>query len=132
MITFVKAQAAAMLGSVLDFLVTLLLAEGLHRGYILANLAGNITGAIIQFLLCRNWAFEAASGRVSMQMIRFILVWVGNFLLFAGALYVCVHGFKLHYLLAKTLISVLLGLTYQYFLQKHFVFRVPRPLGPAQ
>jgi putative flippase GtrA len=122
MITFLKAQAAAILGSALDFLVTLLLVQGLHRGYILGNLAGNITGAIIQFILCRNWAFDAGGGRVSLQMIKFVFVWCGNILLSAGGLYLCVHFLQIHYLLAKTMISILLGLTYQYFMQKYFVF----------
>ncbi len=55
MMTFLKAQAVFILGSLADYAATLLLVELLHAPYLLGNLTGNILGAITQFILCRSW-----------------------------------------------------------------------------
>jgi|ERR1035438_8056928 putative flippase GtrA len=122
MFTFIKAQAASILGSIADFLVTIFLVEIFHCWYILGNLIGNISGAIAQFILCRNWAFRADRRKTSTQVIRFILVWIGNLLLSASGVYFFTHYLNINYIISKTITSVLLGVSYNYFLQKKFVF----------
>jgi len=123
MINFIKAQAAFILGSVVDFLATLFFVELLHVWYLAGNLAGNISGAILQFILCRYWVFDAAQAKISSQVPRFIMIYAGNFLLSAAGVYALTQGLGLHYLLSKIMISVLLGTTYNYLLQKKFVFK---------
>jgi putative flippase GtrA len=103
--TYIKAQAASIIGSLADFLVSILLHEVFHCWYIVANISGNICGAVIQFILSRNWAFEA-----------------GNILLQTAGVYVLKNYFNLSYILSKTIASVMIGLTYNYFVQKKFVF----------
>jgi putative flippase GtrA len=122
MITFLKAQVSFILGSVVDFGITILLAEGFHCWYILANAAGNISGSITQFFLCRGWAFEPGKGKMIFQVMKFILVWMGNIILSGCGVYLFTHFLGWNYLLSKTFTSVLLGLTYNYILQKKFVF----------
>jgi len=122
MITFIKAQAAAILGSLADFLTTIILVEFFHCWYIVANLVGNICGGTAQFLLSRNWAFKAAEGRMPVQIIKFILVFAGNLLLSAIAVYFFTHYLHINYIISKTISSVLLGISYNYILQKKFVF----------
>ena len=122
MLTFLKAQAASIAGSAADFFITILLTEVFHCWYITGNIAGNITGAIAQFILCRNWAFNAANEKINYQIIKFIAVWVGNILLSAAGVYALTNYLGLHYILSKLIVSAFLGLTYNYFLQKNFVF----------
>ena len=122
MLVFLKAQAASILGSLVDFLITILLVEVFHCWYVSGNLAGNIAGATMQFLLCRNWAFNAAEGKVRTQILKFIIVWIGNFALSAAGIYLLTHGLKINYIISKTIVSVILGVSYNYILQKKFVF----------
>ncbi|HXB44051.1 MAG TPA: GtrA family protein [Puia sp.] len=122
MFTFLKVQAASILGSFADFLITICLVEFFHWWYILGNLMGNISGAIAQFILCRNWAFHADRKKISPQVIKFILVWVGNILLSAAGVYFFTHFLRFNYIVSKTVTSALLGVSYNYFLQKKFVF----------
>lgn len=122
MLTFIKAQAASILGSVADFFVAIVLVEAFHCWYILGNLVGNICGAMAQFILCRNWAFNAGKGKTSSQIIKFILVWAGSLLLSAAGVYFFTHFLQINYIISKTITSVLLGVSYNYFLQKKFVF----------
>jgi putative flippase GtrA len=122
MLTFLKAQAALIVGSVADFLLTILLAEVFHCWYIAATVSGNIAGAFAQFILSRNWAFRAENGSISRQSIRFILMWTGNIILSAAGVYLLTHHFHIYYLISKLIVSITLGLTYTYFLSKKFVF----------
>jgi hypothetical protein len=122
MITFLKTQAASIIGSIADFLVTIVLVGLFHCWYIAGNLAGNICGAISQFLLCRDWVFASTEGKLNLQMIKFIGVWVGNLLLSAGGVYLLTHFGGLNYILSKLITSAMLGVSYNYLLLKKFVF----------
>jgi putative flippase GtrA len=122
MITFLKTQAASIIGSIADFLVTILLVEVFHCWYIAANLVGNVCGATAQFLLCRDWVFDRRGSGLSGQMFKFVSVWAGNLLLSAGGVYLLTHFAGLNYILSKLIVSAILGVTYNYLLLKKFVF----------
>ena len=122
MITYLKAQAASIIGSLADFFITILLKEAFHCWYLSANMTGNIVGAIAQFILCRNWAFNAANGKMNGQILKFIFVWIGNIILSAVGVYALTNYLGINYIISKIIVSAFLGLTYNYFLQKNFVF----------
>jgi len=123
MYTFIKAQAALIVGSLADFLTTILLVEVFHCWYIAGNAMGNIVGAIAQFILSRNWAFHAEKENVSGQIIKFVLIWGGNIAISAAGVYALTNYFHLHYLISKLVVSIVMGLTYMFFLSKYFVFK---------
>ena len=56
-------------------------------------------------------------------MFRYFLVWTGNLALNASGMYLVTHYAKLNYILSKILIGLLVGVLYNYFLQKRFVFK---------
>jgi putative flippase GtrA len=124
---YVKAQIAAILGSMADYLTVIFLVEVLKCWYLPANLCGNLVGGTIQFFLGRKWAFRS-SGNVYSQMFKFILIFSGNIVLSAAGIYILTSLFHINYLISKTAISILLGLTYNYYMQKRFVF----PPGAAR
>lgn len=120
---FIKTQAALIAGSLADFLLTFLLVEVFNCWYITGNVAGNINGATAQFILSRNWVFKnSAKQKVSAQLIKFVLMWLGNILLSALGVYLLTQYMHVHYLLSKLIISVLLGVSYTYLLSGKFVF----------
>ncbi len=119
---FLKAQSAAVAGSMADYAITILLVEFFHIQYVLSSFLGNITGGTLLFLLSRQWVFKAASGKMQIQILKFVLVFAGNLILSAMGIYLLTKCFGMHYLFSKTLISVFLGLTYNYFMQKKIVF----------
>jgi putative flippase GtrA len=120
---FLKTQLALIAGSMADFAMTFLLVEAFHCWYIAGNAAGNVTGALAQFLLSRNWVFtQSKQQNTSLQVIKFILMWIGNIALAALGVFLLTNFLHLHYLISKLIISVLLGLSYTYFVSKKFVF----------
>jgi|ERR1017187_5861621 putative flippase GtrA len=119
---FIKVQVASILGSIADYAATILLTEIFHCWYLISNLSGNILGGIAQFNLCRLWAFKDMQGKMPIQASRFILVFAGNLILSAGGVYLFTHFLKLNYIVSKSITSILLGVSYNYYLQKKYVF----------
>jgi putative flippase GtrA len=122
MITFLKVQAASIIGSFADFFTTIVLVQIFHCWYITGNMSGNVCGAIILFLINRGWAFSSGEGKVISQVIKFILVWAGNLVLSAGGVYFFTHFIELNYIISKLITSVILGISYNYLMLKKFVF----------
>ena len=121
--TFIKTQAALIAGSLADFLLTILLVEYFHCWYVVGNAAGNIAGAIAQFILSCYWVFTAnTEQKIPEQVIKFVAMWLGNIALAAMGIYLLTRYFHLHYLLSKLIVSALLGLSYTYLVSKKFVF----------
>ena len=122
MVTFLKVQLASIIGSIADFLTTFILVNFFHSWYIAGNLAGNIVGAVLLFLIDRGWVFRERKARIFSQSVKFILVWMGNLLLSGLLVYLFTQFIGLNYLLSKLISSVILGISYQYLLLKKYVF----------
>jgi putative flippase GtrA len=120
---FIKTQAVLVAGSLLDFLVTYFVTDLLGCWYVTGNVAGNLTGCIVQFILSRNWVFTNATHPVPGQLLKFVLMWAGNIALSALGVYLITRNQHQHYLVSKLMMSVLLGVTYTYLLSTRFVFR---------
>jgi putative flippase GtrA len=116
MLTFLKAQAAS-------FLITILLVELTGAGPVPASVEGNISGGIINFIINRTWVFGDGEKKVHIQVLRYILVWWGNLALSALGMYLFTHYTNINYVVAKIFVSMVLGIFYNYFLQKRFVFK---------
>ena len=141
--SFLKAQASSLTASAADFSTTFLLlnfVDFFKVYYVTASVIGVIVGGITNFLVNRNWTFEtgsaqplaAASGRevilpdgknhLSVQATRYLLVWLGNLALNAAGIYLLTHYMSVSPMISKIFVSLLVGFTYNYLLQKRFVF----------
>lgn len=123
MVTFVKAQAASLAATIVDFAVFILLTTVFNCWYLAASITGTISGGIANFLLGRVWVFEAREGRVPLQAFKYLLVWAGNLLLVTGGVFVVKEYLGLAPLTSKIIVSLIVGFTYNYMLQKKFVFK---------
>jgi putative flippase GtrA len=119
---FIRVQVASILGSAADYAATILLTEIFRCPYLISNFLGNILGGTAQFNLCKHWAFKDTDGKMPVQAMRFILVFAGNLILSAGGVYLFTHFVGLNYIVSKTITSIGLGLTYNYWMQKKYVF----------
>ena len=123
MLIFLKAQAASLIASAADFLITILLVELAGVSHLPALIEGTVSGGIINFVINRYWVFNGGEKKTQVQVIRYSLVWTGSLLLNASGFYLLTHFTSFHYVLSKILISLLVGILYNYFLQKRFVFK---------
>lgn len=123
MITFLRAQASSLIATAVDFLLTILLREVFMVWYLAASIVGTICGGITNFLLGRNWVFSSKEKKVETQAIRYILVWIGNLGLNAGGTYLFTSIAGIKYWISKIMVSLIVGIGYNYVLQKIFVFK---------
>lgn len=119
---FMKAQSASLLASVFDLLTTMLSVEFFGLWYIMASITGTLAGGWLNFVLGRSWVFKPARKRIRLQLAKYLLVWTGNLLLVAGGVYIFTRFTGFNYLYSKILISLTVGLLYNYMMQKRFVF----------
>ena len=127
MLTFLKAQAAAIIGSAADFLIySIIFQLSAHTPTMIATATaeGAVCGGIVNFLIARNWVFNEGQGKKHVQVMRYILVWGGSILLNAAGMYLLIYYTTDSNAISKRIfVSVLVGVFYNYFLQKRFVFK---------
>lgn len=120
--TFLKVQAASLLASGADFTVTFLLVTLGKVWYLPASVTGAVCGGLVSFIISRNWAFATDKKPVTSQFSRFVLVWFGSAAVNTAGLFVTTHLLGIQYLIAKVGVSILVGVSYNYILQKDFIF----------
>jgi putative flippase GtrA len=119
----IKAQAASLAGTIVDFLVTITCVEVLHSWYLLATVLGNAAGGITNFYLGRYLVFQASQHSAQLQGIRYFIVWLGSMLLNAAGVYLFTQVLRLNYVYSKVVVSLFVGIGFNYLLQQYFVFK---------
>ena len=122
MATFIKAQVASLSASVFDFLTTLVCTQYLHFWYVMGSATGTIVGGIINFAMGRHWVFGASKKKVHFQIMKYVLVWSGNLLLTTSGVFLVTHFLNINYIISKIIVTSTVGVTYNYLMQKKFVF----------
>jgi putative flippase GtrA len=125
MSTFLKAQTSSLVASGVDFSMMIILVELLGIWYLPASITGTIIGGFTNFSLGRRWVFKAREKKVREQILKYFIVWIGYLVLAAAGVYAVTQliGVK-YYVISKASVTVLLGISYNYLLQKKFVFRL--------
>jgi putative flippase GtrA len=120
--TFIKAQSASFFASAFDLLCTMICVQFLGVWYLSGSIFGTIAGGCLNFILGHNWVFKPGSRNIRSQFIRYLLVWTGNLLLIAGGVSILTHLAGFNYIYAKILVSLSIGLIYNYIMHKRYVF----------
>jgi len=122
-ITFLKANVASLVASACDFGFTVLLKEVFAVDAVVASVWGTVLGGVINFLIGRYWAFNAASKSIAGQGLRYLITWCGSLLLNALGVYLLIHFAEIDYRIAKLIISLTVAVAYNYPMQKKYVFK---------
>jgi len=122
MFTYLKAQASSIVASATDFGLTIFAVNILGFWYLAASIIGTVAGGGVNFYVNRKWVFESRSAAIKWQILKYILVWAGNLIIVTSGVFILTHFFNLNYVLAKVFSSVLTGISYNYIMQKQFIF----------
>lgn len=121
--TFFKLQISSLASTIADWLITLALTELFNFWYLFSGIIGTTSGGIIHFLINRNWVFLETETKTLHQVFKYVLAWIGYLGLSVLGLYFLTDLLKINYMASKIMIAILLGVTYNILMQKHFVFR---------
>jgi len=123
MITFLKAQGSSLLATAADYTMTFILFGVFGVWFPSAHAVGLVCGGIVNFLINRDWVFNGPGQRLRMQVARYFLVWCGNWLLNGIGVYLLVLHTDWNPFVSKVAVALLVGWTYNYLLQKKYVFK---------
>lgn len=121
--TFGKAQLSALAATLADFLTTIVLAEAAGLWYVAATFIGALTGGVLNFLTNYRWVFKPQRQQKGKMAMRYALVWCGSIGLNTLLTYLLTELSHRYFVLAKVVAAILVGVLWNYLLQRHWVFR---------
>lgn len=122
--SFLRYNVSAGLATATDYSVLLLLKEIFGIYYVTATFFGAVCGATVAFFLGRNWTFFNKEGKISSQGMKFFFVVCGSIILNTFGEYFYTDIIQVgHYMLARVITSITVGLAYNFPMQRYFVFR---------
>lgn len=119
---FLKAQVASLIGTIVDFFITLVSVELFGIWYVAGTFFGNLSGGITNFMLGRQWVFKAQGRNLHTQIFRYLIVWCGSIILNTSGVYLMTHYLTVQYIVSKIIVSLVIAFGYNYILQRYFVF----------
>ena len=122
-ISFFRAQVTALLATATDFGIMILLKEGLGLWYMFAVVIGTLAGGFVGFMLGRYWAFISTEVKSIKQAKKYLVVMAGSFILNVGGVFLMVDFFHFQYIFAKVIVAIIVGIGFNFFLQRYFVFK---------
>lgn len=121
-----RFQLSAIIATLVDFSFTIFLKEACGLGYLLSASIGALLGGVTNFILGRRWVFRAAGPRYH-QAFRYTVIWGGSILLNIGAVYLLTGSLHFNYIISKVIAAFMIGLTFNYTMQRRFVFAINQP-----
>lgn len=123
MISFWRSQATSLISSSADFGLYGLLFYLLSINYVVASAFGNIAGAIVSFYMGRHWSFKSQEGHLGMQAIRYAITSLSSAGINSAGIYLLTENTSLHPTYSKIIIALLVGITFNFFMFRYFVFK---------
>lgn len=134
---FVKAQLSAQFASLVDFVVTILLATVFGVFYLYATFTGSVVGGIVNCAVNYGWVFKADGIKKVHVAVKYLFVWGGSIMLNTWGTFALtewltdmkwVNGLLGYYvdnvfILSKIIVAVLVAFVWNYQLQRVFVYR---------
>lgn len=119
---FIKAQASAFIGGIVDYGIMILCTELLGIHYTISIIISGLIGAIVNFSINRKWTYQAEHGAINLQLVKFTLVVLGSVLLKSGGTYLITNLLKLDYKISRIITDLIVSLGFNYTLQTYWVF----------
>ncbi|CAA9202644.1 GtrA family protein [Flavobacterium collinsii] len=127
--TFLRAQVAAFLGGMTDYVLMILLTEVFKLHFTFSILISGTVGAIINFSINRFWVFKNQSGygsRINSQLFKFALVVLGSISLKSFGTLILQKAFQIDYRIGRLITDSFVSYGFNYPLIKYWVFKAKK------
>lgn len=131
---FIRAQLSAQLATIADFLVSIMLNQGMGIYYVYATLTGSIMGGLVNCVINYKWTFHTEDCSLMFVLFKYVLVWIGSIGLNLWGTYLLTefltaqhNRFSISestaFILSKIITSVTVAVCWNYNLHRVFVFK---------
>lgn len=120
---FCKAQLTAQIATLADFVLSYLLAEVAGLYYVAATFLGAVTGGVVNCYMNYRWVFDTADQRRRSMASKYLMVWCGSIILNTVGTFALTELSRLHFIYAKAMVAAVVGLLWNYQLQRRFVYK---------
>ncbi len=121
--TFLKAQVSAFFGGVIDYIVMLYCVEILKMHYMPAIAIGGLVGAVVNYTISRNWAFDSKNEAIVSQFSKYAIVSMGSIILKSSGTFILTETTNIDYRLTRLIIDAIVAFGFNFTLQKFWVFK---------
>jgi len=121
--TFCKAQISAQVATLIDFVVSVLLAELVGIWYLYATFLGAISGGISNCIMNYRWVFDNEGLKKKKVAYKYAIVWTGSIILNTLGTYVLTELSSQYFIFSKAIVSILVAVFWNYQLQRLFVYK---------
>jgi putative flippase GtrA len=115
-------QLSSLVATAVDYVVMIACVSAFGLSPVAGTVAGALCGAVTSFSLGRRWVFDAQKGDLRGQAIRYAMVSGVSLCCNAGGEWLLVR-LGLQYIIARVVASLVVGIGWNFPMQRHFVFR---------
>ena len=123
LLTFGKAETSACLASVVDFGVTILLAEVVHVWYAYATFVGAVSGGVVNCCINYKWVFCPEGLTKRGVAFRYLVGWGGSICFNTSGTYLLTEWTGANFIIMKTLVACVVATLWNYQMQRVYVFQ---------
>jgi putative flippase GtrA len=121
---FSQHQISSIVATTVDYTIMIACVSLIRLSPVLGTVLGALGGAVTSFTLGRRWVFGARDGDWRGQAIRYATV-SGASLLFNSVGEGLIVGHGVNYVAGRVVISLVVGMAWNFPMQRYFVFRAP-------
>ena len=129
---FIRAQLSAQVATIVDFLVSIILVNFFSLYYIYATITGAVCGGVVNCVINYYWTFKATNVNKKLVAFRYTMIWLGSIFFNTGGVYVIMESirnffstalFNDIFIIIKIIVAVIVGFTWNYYMQRVFVYK---------
>ena len=120
--SLVKSQLGSFLATIFDFSTLFALTEWVGVYYVISSGIASAVGAVVGFVVQRNWAFKRTEKGWGYQAIKYGLVSVLILILNVIGIYLFTETFGFQYMISKVIIAFIIGIFVSFPLFRYYVY----------
>jgi putative flippase GtrA len=121
--TFCKAQISAQAATIVDFAVSLFMAEVAGIWYLYSTFIGALSGGVFNCVVNYRWVFGSDGQHKRYVALKYLIVWTGSIVLNTAGTYLLTELTGSYFIWSKAVVSVVVAFLWNYQLQRFFVYR---------
>ena len=121
--SFFRSQIASITATAVDYITFFVLEAIFGVYYPIASAIGSVLGAIVNFSMGRWWSFKSKDHRWVRQALKYAVVSLSSAVLNTWGLIVFVERLGFDAYLSKVMVSITVGILWNFPLFRYFVFK---------